>query len=193
MAGNYRQHFESFYFYDSVGGGVNPIAAYQPVSLATAAEVATAIATGTIPGGLGVGDIVVPTPITSSLPTRRVVGVTDASAKNGQSVKVVTGGVAEVMVDGALTYNAGDTFIFPTLRETRTSAQTPFTNNYEMLLPMDPSVALTYQLCLCNLTAITPATTGANAQYFPLGYALKGATAKYDIIPVELDLRIIYA
>lgn len=188
MTGNFRAQTKSFYYFDIVGSGVNPIAPYQCVSLATTAQVATANAAG-CPGG--VGDIVVPTPVTAGLATAKVVGVTQNATLSGELVNVVVSGTAFIMANAAITFGPS-TLISPAIQATRTSAQTPFTNNFDMLIPVDPRIVFTYQLCMIDDTAITPSSGAANVAGYFVGYALKAATAQYDIIPVELDLGVKY-
>lgn len=172
MPGAFKNQVQGFAYYDSTGNR-NPIARYSCVSLATAAEVTAANAQGIVGN---VGEIVVQTPVAAGLPTRRVIGVVDGSARNGAEVLVVTGGVAWVMANAAI---ALDAVIFPAVQSTRTSAQTPFVDVEDMLLPVDPQFTLTYNLCLVDDTAL-PA---ANTIHYPLGFALKAAVAQYDIIP----------
>ena len=177
MAGAFKSEVQGFSFYDSTAAR-NPLARYSCVSLATAAEVALANAQGIIGN---VGEIVVQTPVAAGLPTRRVIGVADGSTRNGLEVNVVTRGVAWVMAGAAI---ALDSVVFPALAETRTSLQTPFTDNEDMLIPTDPlGPGLTYNLCLIDDTAL-PA---ANTVHWPLGFALVAAVAKYDLIPVWIQ------
>ncbi len=190
---------QPFFFWDAVGSGVNPIARYQCVSLATASEVADAIAAGNTPFGVGVGDVVIATPLSSGVPTRPVVGVTAASAWSlgqigAEAINVIVGGIALVQFNAAVAFAPG-TLITAVAAETRTNKQTPFTNNFDMLIPVDARMTLTYQMSLAGALPITPATTGANVPYYPLGYLLDTPTAKYDIIRVDLNRcpKVIYA
>lgn len=177
MAGSFKSQVQGFAFYDSTGAG-NALARYSCVSLASAAEVTAANAAG-IQGN--VGEIVVQTPTAAGLPTRRVVGVADSSVRNGNEINVVTGGVAWVMANAAI---ALDAVVFAAANATRTSLQTPFVDDWEMLIPTDPQgPGLTYNLCLVDDTAL-PA---ANTVHYPLGFALKAAVAQYDIIPVYIQ------
>lgn len=177
MPGAFKNQVQGFVFYDSTGAR-NPLARYSCVSLATAAEVTAANAQGIIGN---IGEIVVQTPVAAGLPTRRVIGVADSSVRNGNEVMVVSGGVAWVQAAAAIAFDAP---IFPALAETRTSLQTPFIDVEDMLIPTDPMGAgLTYNLCLVDDTAL-PA---ANTIHYPLGFALKAAVAKYDIIPVWIQ------
>lgn len=176
MPGAFKAIVQGFAFYDSTANR-NPLARYSCVSLATAAEVALANAQGIVGN---VGEIVVQTPVSAGLPTRRVIGVADSSVRNGQEVLVTCAGVAFAMASAAIALDAP---VFPALAETRTSAQTPFTDVEDMLIPTDPNGAgLTYNLALIDDTALP----GANTVHYPLGFALKAATAKYDIIPVQV-------
>jgi hypothetical protein len=181
------QKRQSFVFWDPSGNG-NPLAAFQSVSLATAAEVAAAVAAGF--SSARVGATVVPTPITTGAPTRRVMGISAESAVNGKNVSVVIDGIAEVMVNAAV---ALDSLLFPAAAATRTTSQTPLTNLPQVILPPAPDVPLTYNLCLADDTAIVAASTGANALYYPIGYALEVAAAQYTVIPVRLHLAPFYA
>jgi hypothetical protein len=173
MAGAFKSIVGGYVFYDVTAAG-NPIGRFSAVSLATAAEVATANAAG-CPGN--VGEIVVTTPITSGLPSRRVLGVTDGSAKSGQQVMVILHGEAFAIANAAIAFDA---LLFPVAPATRTSLQTPFVDNFEMLIPTDPALSLTYNLSLVDDTA-KPAS---GTVFYSLGYALKAATAQYDIIPI---------
>lgn len=190
----FRANLGSFYFWDTDGSGVNPIAMYQCVSLAEGAEI-TAANTAGVPGGYG--DIVVPTPTGSlggiTTATRRIVGVTQASQWSGQLVTVaMAGSISWVQANAALGGSSAN-FMHCVSKTTRTSAQTPFTNNSEMLLPYDPRGTITYNLAMIDDPAITPATgAGTNVQYFPLGWALDTATAQYDLVAVELFCGSIY-
>lgn len=199
MPGNFRQHKMGFFYWDPVGSGTNHIPPYQCVSLASAAEVSAAQATGRYPNTVA-GDIVVPTPISSNLPTRRIVGVTDAAQFTGNAqfqpdlVQVIVGGVAKVQAAAAITWDEVKGLVTATLAEARTSVQTPFTNNFDMLLPFDPRVALTYNLSLISALSITPQSGSANVAYYPLGFMIEDASAKYDIVAVDLDCpRVVWA
>lgn len=187
-AGNFYGQVQSFYYYDVDGSHKNPIAPYQCVSLANAAEVAAANAAG-VPGTLG--DIVVRTPVNAGLATRRVVGITRNAAWSGTLVNVQVSGVAYVMTGAAVAFGPS-TLLSPAVNEVRTSAQAPLRDNFDMLLPMDPRVVVSYQLCTVDDTAITASTTGANQLGYFVGYPLKGAPGPYAIIPVELDLGVKY-
>lgn len=177
MPGLYGHEKMGFRFYDSTGAG-NALARYSLVSLASAAQVAAANAAG-IPGN--VGEICVQTPIAAGLPTADVLGVAEFSCLNGQDISVVCGGVFWAQASAAFAEN---TLLFGALAETRTSAQTPFVDNAEMMIPLDPRFNTTFNLVLVDDTAL-PA---ANTIHYPLGRALKAAVAKYDIVPVWLQL-----
>lgn len=186
-----------FYFWDTDNSGANPIARYSCVSLATPTEVDAAIAAGNTPSGLQYGDVVVKTPISGGVPTRRILGVTGSSGWSLGSprrdlIQVHLGGIVEVQFNAAITPAAG-TLLTAVATETRTSVQTPFTNNFDMLLPFDSTIAVTYRLCLAGELTITPASSGANAAYYPLGYLLDTPGAKYDILRIQLDPRVLYA
>lgn len=170
---------DSYIFYDS-SGSANGLARYSPVSLADQTEVDAANAAG-IRGN--VGEIVVQTPVSSSLATRRIVGIADGSVKNGQQVAVVSLGRAYVMANAAIAFGA---IVQAAAAETRTQAQTPFTNNFEMMIPADPTYPPTLNLVLCDDTS----RPSSGTDFYPVGYALKAASAKYQIIPVELDLGV---
>lgn len=178
---------QSFIYWDTVGSGVNPIAPFQIVSLADSSEVAAALAAGV--RDAVIGRLVVPTPVGTVLgatvATRRVVGVTKNACYNGEELLVQSDGVAEVMVNAAV---ACDAMLHAVARATRTSAQTPFTSLEELLLPVDPRLTLTYQLCMADDAALTLSSSGSNAFFYPLGFALAAATAQYDVIPVQLQL-----
>jgi hypothetical protein len=196
---NFYERSQGFFFWDTDGSGTNPIARYQCVSLATAAEVADAIAAGNTPANVGVGDVVVRTPLSGGVPQREVIGVTMASGwslgqVSAEPINVQVDGIALVQFGGAVAFNPG-TLISAGSSETRTSLQTPFTNNFDMLIPIDARVSLTYRLCLASALAITPASTGANAAYYPLGFMLDVASAKYDILRVDMTRcpKVIYA
>lgn len=186
MAGRNTQHTQGFVYWDSVGGGVNPISAFQCVSLATAAECATAAAAGV--RDAVAGRLVIPTPVAAllgaTIASRPIVGVTLNSAFNGDEVSVVTDGVAEVMVNAAVTC---DTMLHCVVNATRTSLQTPFVNLSEALIPFDPRASLTYQLAMADDPALTFSSGAtANVLFYPLGLAMATATAQYDVIPVRL-------
>lgn len=177
MPGAFKNQVQGFTYWDSTGAG-NPLARYSCVSLASAAEVTAANAAGVVGN---VGEIVVQTPTAAGLPTRRVVGVADSSVRVGNEVLIVTAGVAWVMANAPIALDAP---IFPAANATRTSAQTPFVDDWEMLIPSDPmGPGLTYNVCLVDDTAL-PA---ANTVHYPLGFALKAAVAQYDIIPVWIQ------
>lgn len=195
--GNFRQHIESFIYWDNVGAGANLCTKYTPVSLATAAEVATANAAG-VRGN--VGDIVVPTPVAArggiTVADRRIVGVLQETQFVGKQVSVVVDGVSYVIVNAAIsdTSVANGVLVHPAAVESRTSLQTPFTQFNEIRMAFDPRAPLTYNLSLIDDPAITPATgAGTNIEYFPLGFALESAANKYEAIPIELFLGKMYA
>lgn len=167
----------SFVFWDATGNG-NPIAAYQCVALADTTEVAAANAAG-VRGEFG--DIVVVCPVSSGLSTRRVVGVTLGSAWNGGELTVVLDGSAYVMANAAIAASPTG-IVHPAAAGTRTTSQTPLTNNFDMLLPSDPKFPVTYNLGLIDDTALPAAGT----LVWPLGWPLEAATAQYDLIAVEL-------
>lgn len=176
-------HQAPFVWYDVTGAG-NPIAAYQCVSLATPAQVVTANNAG-ISGGYG--DIVVTCPITAGLPTDKVLGVTIESVRNGDTLPVALDGSVYVQANAAFGGSTSDTVIFPAAVSTRTSIQTPFTNNPIMKIKGDVTLGpLTYNLCLVADTALPAATNKVR----PLGYPLDFATAQYDLVCVRLDTGI---
>lgn len=183
-------HLHPFYFYDIDGSGVNPIARYQIVSLATPAEIATIASAGALPANVGYGDVCVRTPVTSNAATRQIVGVTDNSGWSlGQSsaepINVHTDGICLVQFSAALTPDPGQ-LLTAALVETRSEAQTPFTNNDDMWLAHDSRFVLTYQLCEAGALTVTPASTAANAVYYPLGFAIDTPSAKYDLLRVDM-------
>lgn len=195
--GNFRQHTESFIYWDSLGSGAYLCTKYTPVSLATAAEVATANAAG-VKGN--VGDIVVPTPVAArggiTVADRRIVGILQETQFSGKQVSVVVNGVSYVMVNAAIADASvsGGVLIHAVAVEQRTSVQTPFTQFNEIRMAFDPRATLTHNLVLADDPAITPATgAGTNIEYFPLGFALENAANKYEAIPVELVLGKMYA
>lgn len=175
MAGNFNKQVEGYTFWNPNGYWLGM---YTVVALATAAEVATANAAG-VQGN--VGELCVICPVAGGLPTREPLGVAQNSAKVGQEVRVTTAGVSYVMVGAAV---AEQSVLFAAVSETRTSAQTPFVDNNQMLIPVDPASVPTYALVLADDTALP----GANTIHYPLGTALKPAVAKYNIIPVRLTL-----
>ena len=175
MPGNFRAQVEGYKFWDSTGA-LNGMARYCPVALATAAEVTAANAAG-VPGN--VGEICVQMPVAASFGTRRMLGISHNSAKNGQDLQVVLSGVAWVMMNAAC---ALDSVLFAAAATTRTDAQSPIVDNPEMMIAHDPSFAYTYNFVLCDDTAL-PA---ANTIHYPIGFALKAATNQYDLIQVEL-------
>lgn len=185
------QRTRTAFFYDNTGNSYK-IGPWQVVCFASSADVATA-------NGLGiqgqVGDIVVVPPITAAINTDKIAGITlgPADPRTGE-VTIVVAGIAEVMCSAAIAWDKADTPLFCGLAETRTSLQTPITNNFEMLLPLDPRIPITYQMALATRTAIAPAAGAtANAIYYPIGYPLMAASAKYDVIRVELALAPFYA
>lgn len=188
MSWKNTQKSQSFLYYDDGTTGY-PIAAYQCVSLGDATDVAAAIAAGI--AGAELGNLVIPTPASSSFATRRLVGVTGAAARNGANVEVIIQGIAEVMVNAAVVCDARLTVASKT---TRTSLQTPWTNlPMGILADQSPEVAQPYYMSLVDDTAVVVATTGSNTLYYYLGYAMQTASAQYDVIPVELARQPFYA
>ena len=177
MPGNYRAQVEGYRFYD-VSTNQNGLGKYSCVSLATAAEVTTANAAG-VPGN--VGEICILTPVAGGLASRRILGVAQHSVLEGQDVEVAVSGVSWVMVNNAV---ALDSVLHAAANGTRTNLQTPFVDNEDMMVPLDPRLSVTFNLALADDTALP----GANTVHYPLGYALKAGVAQYDVIPVELDL-----
>jgi hypothetical protein len=182
MAAVQSHEVRSFIYYDVVNSGANPVAPFQIVSLATAAELS----------GLGIRDaiagrVVVVTPVGTVLgqtvANRRIIGVTKNAAFSGDEVLVQTQGVAEVMANAAI---ALDAQVHAVARATCASNAAPISNVPEMQLPFDPRATLTYQLCLADDPSLTFSSGGSNVMYYPLGYALAAATAQYDVIPVQL-------
>lgn len=173
-------------FYDNVNSGANALSAFSPVSLGTPTDVTNAIAAGVTNAVFG--SLFVPTPITSSNPTSAVFGVAMESTYSGKAISVCTSGIFPVIADAAITAGAIVTAV-DSLQ--RTNLQTPFTNvprllNQVMKLPNGVTPTLTYDLVTVGPLVVTPATSGATAQYTQLGYALAPATAQYDIIPVKI-------
>lgn len=187
MAWSINTRSVAFVFWDSTGNQ-NAIAPYQCVSLADSTEVAAALAAGVRDAVLG--RVVVQTPVSGSQASRRIIGVTSVAARSGTEVSVTVEGVAEVMVNSAVAF---DSRLTVAAASTRTNRQTPLTNLDEMLIAHDPLLTTTYNLALADDTAITVATTGANALYNYLGFALQAATAQYDVIPVQLAAMPFYA
>jgi len=181
-------------YYDNVGSGTYPIAAFSPVSLGNATDVTNAIANG-CPNAV-LGNLYVPTPVTSNFATRRIVGLCMASTYSGKAISVVTKGIFIAICNGAVT---ADTLLQAAALTTRTNLQTPFTNVDRMklqvmTLPNGVTPALTYNIGLVAATAITPASGAtANVLYYPLGYAVITTTAQYDLVPVELACTPFYA
>jgi hypothetical protein len=166
-------------------GNANALASFQCVSLATDAELQAALAAGvrfTRPG-----ELVVPTPVNNGFATRRVEGITLNSAYNGTSVLVQIAGDAEVMVAGPVAEGA---IVVPALAQVRSSIQTPLTSFPEMLIVNNPLMTVSYNLRLIDDTTITPNSNNPNQQLWPVGYALKPATAQYQVIPVRLDTGV---
>ncbi len=199
MSASRHDQIQEFFFWDTDGPGANPIGRYQLVSLATPAEVAAAIASGQVPGNIAFGDVCVRTPLSGGVAARPVLGVTGASGwslgqPSADLIPVHVDGVALVQFNAAVVPAAG-TILTAVATETRTSQQTPFTNNFDMLIPMDARVAVTYRLCLAGELAIVPASGGANVPYYPLGVLLDTPTAKYDILRVDMTRvpRVMYA
>jgi hypothetical protein len=186
MAGRRTEQTKGFVYWDSPGAGANPIAPFQIVGLATAAEVTAAIAAGVTRAAIG--QLVVPMPtaviLGATMSARRVIGVTANAAFSGDELLVITEGIAEVMVNAAV---AADAMLFSTALATRTTVQTPLTSLLEMLLPFDPRATLTYNLAMADDPALVPTTgAGTNTIFYPIGIAMAPATAQYDVIPVEL-------
>lgn len=177
-------------FYD--GSSSNPVAPFTPVSLGTAAEMATAIAAGL---RLKSGNLVVPVSVATvggiTTGDRRVIGVTlgPSNPKTGE-VTVVVAGIAEVWANAAILVNK---LLHVVAATTRTSAQTPFTSLEEALIPTDPNLTRTYNLGLVDDAAISDQSSSANLTYYPVGISLKAATAQYDVIPVLLQQGEIHA
>jgi len=167
---------QGFYYYDNIGTA-NAIPPFTPVSLATAAEVATANAAG-VPGV--VGDIVVPTPTAAGLATRRIVGVTREAAFQGQNVGVQKRGVIRVWANGAITT---DSIVQAAVNTTKLGSQSPLIDSPESLLAVDVRLPITYNLVLAAATALPASGT----IFYQLGYAIQPAAAQYDLILVELD------
>lgn len=183
--GKRTQETLSFIYWDTVGSGANPIAPFQLVCLADSSEVSAAASAGV--RDAVEGRVIVPAPTGTvlgvTMNTRRILGVTLGSAWNGDEVTVVTDGVAEVMVNAAVACGA---LVFAVARATRTNKQTPFTNLFDGLLPVDPKLTVTYQLALGDDPSPTWSSTGGNALVYPVGMAMRAATAQYDVIPVLL-------
>ncbi|RYG34218.1 hypothetical protein EON81_16135 [bacterium] len=198
-SGNFNHHKEGFYYWDADGSGANPITAYQIVSLATNTEVDAAKAAGQIPQGISYGDVIVRTPTTAGVSTRRILGVTlgggwsiGNNTFKGDSIPVVIGGVAYVQFNAAVAFVPGQ-LVQAVATETRTNVQTPFVNNNDMLLPMDPRVVTTYRMCLAGALNIAPVNVLPVAPNYSLGYLLGQSDAKYDILPVEVNPQVTYA
>lgn len=197
---SYYDRTQPFFFWDTDGSGANPIGRYQVVSLANPTEIAAIAAAGALPPRVGFGDVVVRTPITAGIASRVILGVTDTSGwslglPSAEPVSVLTDGIAKVQFTAALAADPGQ-LLTATLAETRTSSQTPFTNNYDMLIPVDSRFSLTYQLTLAGALTIVPTTgAGTNVEYYPLGFMLDTPGAKYDILRIDMTRcpRVIYA
>lgn len=187
MAARRTQQTLGFVYYDAPGSGANPIAPFQLVALATAAEVTAAISAGV--ARAAIGSLVVPmtvgTVLSGTMCTRRCVGVTLNGAFSGDEVLVVTDGIADTMCNAAVTVDA---MVSGAATTTRTTLQTPFTSMSELLLPFDPRASLTYNLALAGTPSLTYSSSGANVVYYPVGYAMGTASAQYDVIPVKLEL-----
>lgn len=181
----------SFIFHDGNTNSVkgNPVAPFTPVSLGNTTNVASAIAAGFRTSG---GGLVVPASVdTNNIGSSPIIGITTgASNPLTGEVTVAIAGVAEVWANAAIVAGALLEVVSAT---TRTNVQTPFTSLEEALIPTDPSVTRTYNICLVDDTTITPATSGANALHYPVGVALKAAAAQYDVIPVLLQTQRFYA
>lgn len=186
MAGRRTEQTKGFVYYDNIGAGAYPIAPFQCVCLATAAEVTAAIAAGVNRAALG--QLVVPAPTGTilgiTMASRRIIGVTANAAFSGDEVLVVTEGIAEVMCNAAV---ACDAMVFSVAPVQRSTLQAPLTSTPELLLPFDPRATLSYNLAMVDDPALVPTTgSGTNAIFYPVGVAMAAATAQYDIIPVEL-------
>ena len=180
-------------FYDNTNSGANAIAAFSPVSLGTPTDVTNAIAAGVTNAVFG--SLYVPCPVSGGFSTSPVAGVAMGSTYSGLAISVCTQGVFPVWANAAI---AALSTVFPASNTTRTSAQTPFTNNDRVLLqvmklPNGTSPVITYDIVLADDTAVPTSTTGNTVQYFPLGIALAAATTQYDLIPVLLQTSQFYA
>lgn len=182
------------YFYDNVNSGANPILAYSPVSLGNATDVTNALAAGVTEAALG--NLYVPTPISSGLPTRRVVGIALGSTYSGKAISVLAKGIGIAICNAAVT---ADTLLFATVQTTLTNAQAPITALPRtilqvMKLPNGTTPTLTYNVGLVSSPTITPAAGAtANVLYYPLGYALLTTANQYDLVPFELACTPFYA
>lgn len=190
MNGNFSQHKGSFVYYDNVAAGTLACTAWGPVSLASAAEVATA---NTAHGTSFIwGDIVVPTPVqtVNGIVTgaRQVVGVLAESNFSGKEVTCIVGGMSWVLVNAACTTGDGK-LVHPAAITTRTDAQTPFTDAPELKIAFDPRAALSYNVATGFCPTITPAVAFPLNTYNPIGWLREEGLAQYNIIAVDLDFR----
>jgi hypothetical protein len=168
-------------YHDVINSGANLMAPFQCMAFLTSAQVASD-ATAKI------GVAVRPSPAYNNTPDR-VLGISEAGAKHGQPIAIRTAGYAQVMAGAAVAFNAR---LQPGLVEAKTNAQSPLIDLYEANLPVEPGVGVTYNLSMVDDIALTPSTTGSNVLTFPVGWSVEVATAKYQIIRVELDRTPFY-
>lgn len=135
---------------------------------------------------------VLPT-ISSNMPTTRIIGITNGFAQSGQPVEIITSGFFWVIANAAITVNTQVFCVAVSTALTNTSA--PYTNLPETLPKIDAQFGSLSNICtgLVDDPTISAATTGANAVYYPIGWAMEAASAQYDVITVQLDLMPFYA
>lgn len=173
---------QSHRYYDTINSGVNPVAPYQIISPLTSAQLTTFSAAQ--------GEAVRPAVASGTTVLERVIGISEHGAKHNTQIAVRVDGIAHVMAGAAVAYGS---LLQMGLAEQRTNAQSPFIDLYEAALPQDPSFTITYNLSMADDVAISPASGGANALILPVGYALEAATAKYQLVRVELHTAPFYA
>lgn len=166
----------SFVYYDAGG---NPIAPFTPVSLVTSP-----------PSGYMVGQVVGLPTVASGRNTTLLIGVTLEWAYNLKSVPVQLSGVVSVIANAAIT--AGS-LLFVAANATRTTDQAPFSNLALLRPPFRPAQSATLNVALVDDVAITPQSSNANVQYFPLGIALTSAAAQYELVECLLMTQPFYA
>ena len=173
---------ESYRYYDTVNSGLNPVPPYQLIMPLTSAQLTS---TGGVEGeAVRAGE----TGGTDLL--GRILGVSSMGSKSGTQLGVQVDGIAHVMMGAAVARGA---WLFMAVAEQQSNTSAPLINLFELNLPVEPGVGITYNLAMADDTAVTPATTGANALYCPIGISLEAGTAKYELIRVKLFNQPFYA
>lgn len=169
-------------YFDTLNSGANLLAAFQCVSFLTSTQVAAqsgAVAGVAMTHATAYND--------GSVGPQRVVGISTASAKHGRECQLQWLGVAQVMAGAAVAFGA---HLRPTVVEQRNNSQTPLINLFEANIPVEPGVGVTYNLSMVDDPAV--AAGAGNDKIYPVGWANQAATAKYQVIRVELDLGVLY-